>query len=137
VLYTVTFDFYCIDSWDGDNILHGTDHFRVSANGQVILDETFANQDGATQSFRAPDVGPVELGFNTNFRDSIYRRISRDFTVPMGEQIRLTWADGGLQGMNDESWGIDNVDVTYRVVPAPGVAGVALAGLSLLGRRRR
>jgi hypothetical protein len=138
--YWVAFDFYALDSWDGDMLPYGPDRFMLAANGVTIFNETFANQPGCTQSFRAPDVGPAMLGFNPNAADSIYRRITVPFTVPMGESIRLTWGDGGLQGMNDESWGIDNIDVTYQVVPAPGLGGVGaamVAEMGLLRRRRR
>jgi len=137
-LYTLTFDFYCLDSWDGDSSLYGTDRFLVTINSVLKFDQTFANQPGLSQSFRAPDVGPAYLAFNPNAMDSIYRRISIDFTVPATDPtIRITWADGGLQGMNDESWGIDNINLAYQTVPAPGAAAGALAGLSFAGRRRR
>ncbi len=136
VIFTVTFDLYAIDSWDGSTDAFGPDRFRVSANGQSLLDTTLVNHEGQPQDFRAPDVGPVLLGFGPGWKDSIYRDISLDFTLPDSTTpISITWADLGLQGMNDESWGIDNVEVSYRVVPSPG----ALAGLAmgLLGTRRR
>ena len=37
---------------------------------------------------------------------------SLEFTVPQGEAIVIRWTDLGLQGLHDESWGIDNVSVT-------------------------
>jgi MYXO-CTERM domain-containing protein len=37
--------------------------------------------------------------------------------------------------MNDESWGIDNVNVSTVAVPAP--AGVGLLGVGALGMLRR
>lgn len=134
--YTATFDFYAIDSWDGSNQVYGEDHFKIAANGVTIFDETFGNQPGSTQTFRAPDIGGTNISFDDRWNDSIYRQISVAFTVPMVEPLTLTWFDGGLQGLADESWGIDNVRITYETVPAPGAAGLAGCALALLRRRR-
>jgi hypothetical protein len=133
----VTFDFYAIDSWDGDDTRFGVDHFQVLVNNQSLLRETFSNHSGIAQTYRAPELGGRDLGFDDRWEDAIYRRIALDFTVPDGAPIQIRWQDLGLQGMNDESWGIDNVQVSWRMVPAPGAAGVLGAGLLALSRRRR
>lgn len=136
VVYNVTFDLYAIDSWDGDDVNHGPDRFEVAANGVMLLSETIANVH-TMQSMREPDVARVHIGFNENWVDSIYRDISLSFTVPQGQPITLSFQSLGLLTMSDESWGIDNVQVTYEVVPAPaGAAVLALAGLVSVRRRR-
>ncbi len=138
VVFTVTFDLYAIDSWDGSSDAFGPDRFRVSANGQSLLSTTLVNHEGQPQDFRSPDVGPVHLGFGQGWKDSIYRDVSLDFTLPDNTTpISITWADLGLQGMSDESWGIDNVELSYRVVPAPGALAGLTAGLLLAVRRKR
>ena len=138
VISSVTFDLYAIDSWDGSNSRFGPDRFRVAANGQSLLDTTLVNHEAQLQDFRAPDVGPVHLGFNQGWADSIYRAVTLEFTLPdAASPILNTWSDGGLQGMVDESWGIDNVEVSYRAVPAPGALAGLLLGLLAAGRRRR
>ncbi|CAG0975805.1 hypothetical protein PHYC_01494 [Phycisphaerales bacterium] len=135
--YHLTFDLYIIDSWDGSNTIYGPDWFKVSANGQTLMRDTFGNQPGSTQTFHAPTTGPAVLGYDDRYLDSIYRQVSLTFTVPMGQPLAITWRDEGLQGLNDESWGIDNVLVTYETVPAPGaLAGMAAMGLVGLRRRR-
>jgi hypothetical protein len=134
--YTATFDLYIIDSWDGDDTVNGPDRFIVSENTHILFNETFANQH-PYQSFRPPDVGPAHMGFNPNYKDSIYRGISVTFTGQPTEQIKLKFKGEVMQGMNDESWGIDNVLVTYQIVPAPGSAALlGLGGLLMLRRRR-
>ncbi len=135
-LYTVTFDFYAIDSWDGNDTRYGKDRLMVTVNGRSLMNDTFSNHAGVGQSFRAPDIGGRDLGFDDRWADSIYRRVSLDFTVPDGEAMHIRWADGGLQGRNDESWGIDNVMVTSRTVPGPGGL-TALGVCGLMARRRR
>lgn len=132
----VTFDLYVIDSWDGTESTYGVDKFLVRANNTLIFDESFTNQTGNHQSYTgAPEVAGTNLGFNT-FNDSIYRNISLDFTVPQGQPIVLLFTDTLNQINNDEAWGIDNVRVSYTVVPAPGVMAM-LGGLGTFAARRR
>lgn len=136
-VYNVTFDLYTIDSWDG-NGPQGPDYFRVYVNDTMKLNETFATGAGLAQSFRAPDIGPVHLGFSPGWKDAIYRDISIDFTLPEGS--RWMWFDFtgfNLQSVSDESWGIDNIRISTTLVPAPGSLALLLGGAGLLGRRRR
>lgn len=134
-LYTVTFDFYCIDSWDGNDPVHGPDRFSVLANTTTVFSETFGNVYGP-QSYRAPNVGPVQLVYNTAYPDSIYRKVTAQFQVPDAVPFTLKFGAVGLTGLNDESWGIDNVAVSYEVVPAPASVALLGAGLAMLGRGR-
>ncbi len=140
--FRVTFDFYAIDSWDGNGStsiapsLMGPDRFSVKVNGTTRLSHTFSNMPGVTQSFRAPDVGPAHLGYNSGFLDSIYRGITVDFSVAPGTPIVIRWEDLGLEGLTYESWGIDNVTVTYTSVPTPGSLALLGVGAALLRRKR-
>lgn len=136
VVYSLEFDFYAIDSWDGNAESYGPDTFEVRLNGAAIFSETFANTHQG-QSFRRPDVGPEHIGFSPAWEDSIYRDITLAFEIPAeAETFRLSFVGIGLQSIYDESWGIDNVTVSYDVVPAP--ATLSAGGLMLLfgGRRR-
>src|SRR5262249_31050721 len=54
--YTLKFDFYAIDSWDGDTAGVGPDYFNVFVDNAQRFHETF-NNVGGPQSFRAPDIG--------------------------------------------------------------------------------
>jgi len=141
----VAFDLYAIDSWDGDRLLSsdnsvvvGPDYFKVTANASLLMNETISNVTGRSQTLRTPDVGPSYLGFRSDFKDSIYRDLRLSFEVQPGQAIQITWHDGDLQGLNDESWGIDNVNITAEIIPAPGaLAPLALASVAGLRRRRR
>jgi hypothetical protein len=129
--FYVTFDLYTIDAWYGTS---SNDRIIVTANNtDQLFNETFSTMAGFDQTFRAPDVGPVALGFASGQPDAIYRQIELPFGVDAGNPIRLRWNDGGnILG----SWGVDNVTVSYEIVPAPASMG-ALAGLGALGLRRR
>lgn len=133
--FTLTFDLYPIDSWDGSNATYGTDRFKVFVNGSLLFNETVSNQ-GPAHSIRNPDVGPTQMGYGAGL-DSIYRDLSVVFTAPAESQIKIKFQGQVMQGLIDESWGIDNVRVSMEPVPAPGPAALlGLAGLALARRRR-
>jgi MYXO-CTERM domain-containing protein len=134
--YLLTFDFYCIDSWDGNSTTSGPDEFGVRINGVFLWDYTFSNSNNSQSYPYAPTIGPTLLGYNANDKDSIYRQIQIPFSIGTATQIQIKWRSLGLLGMQDESWGIDNVTITQA--PTPGsLALLGLGGLTLVRRRRR
>lgn len=138
VNYLLTFDFYAIDSWDGSDANLGPDMFEVKINGAILFNEAFANHNLAQlQTFRAPDVGPALLGFGHDM-DSIYRTIAVPFTVdPTASTIQIKFRGSLTQDISDESWGIDNVNVTYTNTPSPGSFALFAMGGLLAARRKR
>jgi len=137
IQYGVTFDLYCIDSWDGSEPQNGKDYFQVVVDGSQLFSETFANVHDI-QTFREPDIGRKHLGFSSKWEDSIYLGISVPFLVDQSKDaFSISFRSRNLSSMDDESWGIDNIHVSYEVVPAPGVAGVLGLGVAGLARRRR
>jgi len=137
-MYRIKFDLYIIDSWDGSERTYGVDRLQVLANTRSIFDNTFSNHNRANQSFSAPQTGGRNLGFHDGWNDAIYRNITLEIpTSAVGDRLVVRWQDTGLQGVNDESWGIDNVEVSYNPVPTPGTGAAALAAAGLLSRRRR
>jgi hypothetical protein len=131
----LAFDLYAIDSWDGSEPTLGEDHFIVRAGGVTIFDETFANVHDF-QSYSGPaTIARQHIGYDSRWPDSIYR-IAIPFDVPVNT-ISLEFNGYGLQVLNDESWGIDNVTLSTIVVPAPTGAGVLAVGALVAMRRRR
>lgn len=134
--YTLTFDLYLLDSWDGAYAGEfGPDYFGVSANGDSLLWEGWHGTK-PWKNIVDPDVGPMNLGFS-NYADSIFRDLTLSFSVaPDVETLRISFIGAPSSvNLDDESWGIDNVRLTAEVVPAPGT--LALGGLGLFGLRRR
>ncbi len=130
---TIEFDFYAIDSWDGeyfniyiDDVLERQDQFYVGAvpTGTIFL------------------FGGADYGFNGIWLD---QGVRYTLTVDTSAtNLRLGFGTTLDQIIPDESWGIDNVKIsdnsTAAPIPEPGTilllgAGLAFAGIS--GRRNR
>jgi hypothetical protein len=135
--YMLVFDFYCLDSWDGDSSGYGPDLFAVMANGAVLFNHTFANQHEYQSYAHQPTEGRSHLGFNAAFVDSIYRDIAIPFDPGAAETLTLRFYGSTMQGPADESWGIDNVRLLYNPVPTPGSATLLAIGGILIARRKR
>ncbi len=137
--YQLQFDLYVIDSWDGSSKDFGPDSFQVLLNGDSIFHETFANQH-AEQTMTQPLLGRSQIAFG-NAPDSIYRDITIAFELPAddNERLEFSFIDTLSQSLADESWGIDNVRVSYELVttPAPATLGLLMGGTCALSRRRR
>jgi hypothetical protein len=137
---TVAFDLYVIRSWDGSDPNFGPDHWRLfvengKLEGPTLLDTTFSNavipSPGATNNLQSfgglgatglfpAFTGAAEvdtLGYTVQRvsgevepMDSVYHfTFTLDHTA---SQIRFVFQGLGLQGVDDESWGLDNVSVS-------------------------
>ncbi len=159
---TLTFDFYALDSWDGDSQASwGMDYFKITAGSQSnptsFYDEQWTVKRGGsdrTASFDTYFNHPYEIhqysGNKADWRnkkgqllseDTIYRNLSISFDHT-GDSLQLIFKAIGLQSRFDESWGIDNVRVRvareHSSVPEPGSFVLVAAGLlGLTGVMRR
>lgn len=104
--YTLGFDFYALDSWDGG----GSDYLNVAVNGVQLFHFTFRNFSGAQTYPGSPDEGPINSGFNQGYPDAIYRNIEITF-VASNAITQIGFAGQGLETIGNESWGLDNVSV--------------------------
>lgn len=107
--YTVSFDLYVLDSWDG-----GGDTMDVQVDGFDVFKYTFSNYNGNPpnnpQSYpNNPDIGRYDMGFS-GYVDAIYRNVEVPF-VASNAVVHISFQGIGLQDINDESWGIDHVGV--------------------------
>lgn len=142
-MVSLSLDLFVINSWDGVGP-NGPDVWTLGVEGgPMLLNTTFSNVEelGRKQSY--PDsypgaeypagTGAAEidtLGY-TYYGNSVYH-LEYSF-AHSDDSIVFNFSASGLQGINDESWGIDNV--TVDVVPEP--ATLCLLGLGALGLVRR
>jgi hypothetical protein len=132
---TVEFDLLVLKSWDGNSPSYGRDRFRLRADrGPFLLDTSFSNnpkteREGTFQDYpkkgSAPHTGAVSggtLGY-TFFGDSIYHFA---FTFPHdAKTLALDFSSDLFEGkgIEDESWGLDNVTVRLDAQPVKTEAG--------------
>lgn len=137
----VSFDLHIIESWDGNGEnCCGPDIFNLGVNGgPSLMSSTFALFPGNNQSYpaaydgmggpdNAPRTGADEndtLGYSFG-GDSVYR-ISKTFSHS-ASSLRLDFTAPGLQGLSDESWGIDNLTLDLSTVAPPETLSVTKDG---------
>jgi len=145
---TVSFDLYIIQSWDG-NVSPGPDFWQLNVGGPpVLLDTTFGIAQGP-QSYPGdyPDSYPARTGAVENntlgypfYGDSVYHlTFTFPNTIPEKTTLVLDFLASGLQNIEDESWGLDNVRVSVEptVIPLPSTLLLLGSGLVGLARWKR
>ncbi len=124
--YAVVFDLYIIDSWDDGTTTTG-DRFSVSVDGTQLFLNSCSQFDLASDTYPSPPDAQGRFGFS-GWNDSIYRSVEVAFTAT-GSSASITFQGAGLQNLDDESWGIDNVAVWATAdLPATTVVAASLSG---------
>lgn len=127
----LTFDLYVIRSWDGVRTDVGPDVWDLNvAGGPTLLHTTFSNADplgnvrqsypdpypGGNQAARTGATDNSSLGYkfapHPEYTDSVYR-LTFDFSHS-ASTLELHFSASGLQALDDESWGIDNIKIYVR-----------------------
>jgi len=110
--YTITFDLYCNDSWDGTGSGgSGPDYFVVEAGGVESFRFTFGHNNlthGVTYPYPYDQIGAY--AYDSSDNDAIYRTVEAVFTAT-ASVTTITFSAELTGDIDDESWGIDNVSV--------------------------
>jgi hypothetical protein len=119
----VNFLFAVINTWDGNSQAGGTvspDYFNVAVDGVVIFRETFDFRLLSDQSYVPPPGGLLAFRPNTYEAAAYNMGVDSVFDGIVHTDSTLTvewWADGGgWQGGQDESFAVDNVEITLNGV---------------------
>ena len=128
-----------INSWEStaDSSVLGPDNFVVVVDGMRVFDQSLSNYDGTGNDYQ-PSTGVAltpaplsDLGFpgpsdSLAQNDSAYNMgLDSVFdAIPhTASTLTIEWlAEGGWEGGADESWGIDNVEITLNGVPVQSTA---------------
>lgn len=157
---SVSFDLYIIRSWNGNqvsagsapsvtpsepDIIVGPDLWKIEADGQLLMLTSFSNWFGHLQaypgSYPGSDyprfTGALEaftLGYQSTggIMDSVYR-LTYTFNHTQSA-VNLDFTAVGLQSVNNESWGLDNITVRC-LIPATLSSGKASQLMSPAGAR--
>ena len=107
----ICFDLYVNDSWDGtDATFGGPDRFGFSIDGTTIWNEAYTTTNAPVGGTIIE--GPAQMWFNMNnpyWDDRVIQYCVE--IVHTDPTIVFSFFGSGLQGVNDESWGLDNVEV--------------------------
>jgi hypothetical protein len=113
----VSFKLFIIRTWDGNDTQTGPDFWEFGVSGGPgFLRTTFSNNPPfQRQSYpgQYPSSFPARTGALENntlgYGDAVYA-IGRTF-AHRGSSLTLYFAGSHLQGLSDESWGLDDVSV--------------------------
>ncbi len=139
----ISFDLFIIRTWDGYATGHpewGPEKWQLDiTDGPVLINTNFSTSDGRFgilvfnqaypgafgQGNYPPHTGASEinsLGYTFYIGEPVNRLMEfssvyhLSFAFPhTGNQIQFNFTGSGLQGLNDESWGLDNVSVTCDI----------------------
>nr|NCR19845.1 hypothetical protein [Microcystis aeruginosa LL13-03] len=143
---TVEFDLFIIRSWDGNWTVTsgGPDFFSLTTStGQTLLNTTFSNFDNSYSAGYTPNsqsypnsagqgnypgrTGAVEnntLGYQFYYGGPIYGYYTTDSVYHLtstftnaSNSLTLNFTGSNLEGIANESWGIDNISVRVLDVP--------------------
>ncbi|MEQ8468607.1 two-partner secretion domain-containing protein [Coleofasciculus sp. E1-EBD-02] len=157
---TVSFDLFLIQSWDGNaevccnGLIIGPDIWELSiTGGQTLLHTTFSNPDSnwsPNQAFPkgfpggdnpghtdASEKNSLGYKFGDVLSDSVYQLSFTFDDLDSSLQLNFSSALPGYTGIQDESWGLDNVRVsvepivTHSTEVSPGT--IITGNLSTLG----
>jgi hypothetical protein len=147
--YSIGFDFFTINTWDGNGSGVGPDTFAFAINGVEVLSGWFsANGDNSA--------GLTALSSNLAFTDKDGRSISSNRYSPTlvflhggGDMVfdftgipNQPDQENGSTGFVDEPWALDNVlisTIETTTIPAPGslvLLGMGLTGIAEIRRKR-
>ncbi|MEI7979362.1 MAG: PKD domain-containing protein [Bacteroidota bacterium] len=135
----VEFDLYLHDTWDGNSTTSGPDVWKMDVNGTNIINTTFSNLtwNSANQAYpnNIPSTNPSYTGEVTHALPAVCNlgggspsskyRISK--MVPHTSSTLTVLLEAmGLENICNESWSIDNFEVSLGAASGGGPSSVAL-----------
>ena len=137
---TVGIDFLLavIDSWDGLTGGFSPDIFEVKVDGTTVFSAGYDIFDAADQSpVRGTQLAyNVPLGFSSNWNDAAYDMASvaaLQGIAHSASTMSVEFLFANSQGIDDESFAVENLRISVDSVSVPEPSAIALFGLALSG----
>jgi PKD repeat protein len=126
----VEFDLYLHDTWDGNDAFTGVDSWKMDIDGNSVINTTFSNFGYRTQSY--PDNAPsTHPNFTGAVNSSLPARCNLGGGAPTSKyriskivphnssSISIVLEAMGLEEICNESWSIDNFELSLGMGSAP------------------
>lgn len=126
----VEFDLYLHDTWDGNDVSTGVDAWKMDVDGSNVINTTFSNFSYRTQAY--PNNAPfVNANFTGAVNSSLPARCNLGGGAPSSKYriskivphnastISIVLEALGLEELCNESWSIDNFQLSLGAGSAP------------------
>jgi PKD repeat protein len=126
----VEFDLYLHDTWDGNDPSTGVDSWKMDVDGSSVINTTFSNFSYRTQAY--PNNAPaVNANFTGSVNSSLPARCNLGGGAPSSKyriskivphnasSISIVLEALGLEELCNESWSIDNFQLSLGAGSAP------------------
>jgi PKD repeat protein len=126
----VEFDLYLHDTWDGNDPSTGVDSWKMNVDGNSVINTTFSNFSYRTQAY--PNNAPaVNANFTGSVNSSLPARCNLGGGAPSSKyriskivphnasSISIVLEALGLEELCNESWSIDNFQLSLGAGSAP------------------
>ena len=134
---TINFDLFIMDSWDGSGSFGGPDVFGFRVDGVEKFSASFGNFSSPIETNTVVETARGNFnGINTwGAIDRYFDDYAGGFTFAhTGSTLDLTFFGQGLQVLSDESWRVNDIDVSSNsVLAVTEPSTLLLMGFSLLG----
>jgi hypothetical protein len=141
----LSFDLFIIRDWDGDEVYAANDtpdQWQLTFDGRTLVSQSFSNNINPQSYPVAPSLtqtGAVETGTLGYFypghgrSDAVYHF---EFSEPhTADSLLIEFSGIDVGALGEESWGIDNVMVSF--VPEPSSMSLLVIGLGAMMTHRR
>jgi PKD repeat protein len=126
----IEFDLYIHDTWDGNDISNGPDIWSMSINGNNILNTTFSNNSYRNQAY-PNNISNDNPAFTNSLSSTLVNACNFGGGAPTSKyhiskivphnasNLNLVLEALGLENVCNESWSIDNFEVSLGIIAGP------------------
>jgi hypothetical protein len=115
---TVTFDFYEIDAWSGEE-------FLVWFDDQLVSNHLFHRDTNEDYADTNPYAAPTNIGFNNDIAGNDQKHAYTLTFNTTADNIKIGFGSSLDENWDEEKWGVDNLVITENVGSTTGTFSLA------------